>query len=276
MQRYRAVGPPHELETDDRLQIWSQLNLSACLSLPESPIDKGPPLKRLLITLNAQPSSHMNVHPPTGVPSARLESVSFIMNVSTCRRTRLPMNEQGQLAVHARNVNESQTRKVRNTRDNLDRRRDLPWQSHIPVRMMGGDDGEHLSESGLLIGSNERPSASRHIVSGTSSTVLSGDSMSSAKTLKLAETYTPSFESSAPRSEYATHKVDLEELSKLVNASLHIMISDRRPAKAGGIVLSSDEGYPKLAALSPVLFSRGYARVSYTNERNTYQQRMRH
>ncbi len=270
MQRYHAVGPSRELETDDRWQIWSQLNLSASLSLPESPNDKGPPLKRLLITLTGQPSSHMNVKPPTGIPSARLESVNFIMNVSTCRRTRLPMNEQRQLAVCARNVNESQTRKSRNARETLDRRRDLPWQSHIPVRMIGGDEeGGHLSESGLLVGPNERPSAARHVVFGTTSIMRSVDSMSSTKTLKSVEACTPSFESSAPRSEYATHKVDLEELFKIVNASLHIMICDRRAVKAGGIVLSSDEGYPKLAALSPALFSPGYARVSYTAEGNT-------
>ena len=136
--------------------------------------------------------------------------------------------------------------------------------------MIGEDEQrEHLSDWGPLVGSNELPSTSRHIVSGTISTMRALDSMSSTKTLQSAEACTPSFESSTPRSEYATHNVDLEELFKIVNASLNIMICDRRPAKAGGIVLSSDEGYPKLAALSPALFSPGYVRVSYTAERNT-------
>lgn len=157
--------------TDDGLQIWSQLNLNASLSLPENSVDKKPSLRRLLITLTGQPTSHLNVQPPAGIPSARLESVSFTMKLSTCRRTRLPMT----------------------------------------------------------------------------------------------------FKSSTPRFEYSTHKVDLEELFRIVNASLHIMICDRRPAKAGGIILSSDEGYPKLAALSPALFSPGYVRVSYTAECNAQQ-----
>ncbi|KAK0514218.1 hypothetical protein JMJ35_002835 [Cladonia borealis] len=243
-------------------EIWSQLNLNASLSLPESPIDKEPSLKRILITLTGQPSSHMNVQPPAGVPSARLESVSFTMKLSTCRRTRLPMKERKHLAMREGNVNESQTRKPYDGRESLDRRRDLPCRSYILVPMIGEDaQTEHRTKSGPLIGSNELPSASWHTVSGTISTTRSLDSMSATKPLQSAKACTPSFKTSTPHSEYSTHKVDLEELFKIVNASLHIMVCDRRPAKAGGIILSSDEGYPKLAALSPALFSPGYARA---------------
>ena len=166
-------------------------------------------------------------------------------------------------------VNEIQTRKPYDRRESLDQRRDLPCQSHILGRMIGGDEQvEHLSKSGLLVGSNELPWVSRHIVSRTTTTLRSLGGIST-KILQSAEACTLSPESSTSRSEYSTHKVDLEELFKIVNASLHMMICDRRPAKGGGIVLSSDEGYPKLAALSPALFSPGYARVSYTAQRNT-------
>lgn len=272
MQRYCAVGLPRRLDTDYRLQIWSQLNLSASLSLPENQMDKEPSPRTLLITLTSQPSSHTNIQPPAGVPSARLESVSFTMNFSTCRRTRLAMNERKQLAMHERSVNESQTRAPYKSRESLDRRWNLPCQSHILVPMTNEDEqGEHLTESGLLIGSEELPLASRHIVSGTTSIVQSLDSMSSTKTLQSEEAYSLSFESSAPRCKYSTHKIDLDEFFKIVNASLHIMICDRRPAKAGGIILSSDEGYPKLATISPALFSPGYARVSHRAERNISQ-----
>lgn len=265
MQRYCAVGLLRGLDTDDRLQIWSQLNLNASLSLPESPIDKRSSPRTLLITLTGQPSSHTNIQPPAGVPSARLESVSFTMKFSTCRRTRLPIKERKQLMIHEGSVNESQNRIPCESRESLDRRWNLPCQSHMQVRMIDGDEqGEHLTESRLLKGSEQLPSASRHIVSGATSTMQSLDSMSSTETLPSAEACTPSFESSAPHSKYSTHKVDLDELLKIVNASLHIMICDRRPAKAGGIILSNDEGYPKLAALSPALFSPGYARVSCT------------
>ena len=270
MHRYCADGLPRGWDTDDQWQIWSQLSLNASLSLPESPIDKGKSPKKLLITLTGQPSNDTNIQPPAGVPSARLESVSFTMNFSTCRRTRLPSKERKQLIVHEGSINESQNRIPYESRESLDRRWNSPCQSHILVRMIGGNERrEHLSKSDLLIGSEELPLASRHILSGTTSTMQSLDSMSSTKTLQSTEACTPSFESSAPRSEYSTHKVDLGDLFKLVNASLHIMIYDHMPAKARGLVLSSDEGYPKLATLSPALFSPGYARVSYMAECNT-------
>ena len=259
------VGLLLGLDTDDRWQIWSQLNLNASLSLPENPIDKGSFRKTLLITLTGQPSSHTNIQPPAGVPSAQLESVRFTMKFSTCRRTRLPIKEREQLMIHEGSVNESQNRMPYESRESLDRSWNLPCQSHMQVPMSDGDEqGEHLTKSSLLKGSDQLPSALRHIVSRTTSTMQSLDSMSSTKTLKSSEACTPSFESSAPHSKYSTHKVELDELLKIVNASLHIMICDRRPAKARGIILSNDEGYPKLAALSPALFSPGYARVSYT------------
>ena len=271
MQMYCAVGLPRGLYADDRLQIWSQLNLNASLSLPENQTDNGLSAKTLLITLTGQLSSHKTIQPPAGVPSARLESVSFTMKFSTCRRTRLPTKERKQLTMHERSVNKSQSRILYQSRECLDRRWNLACQSHILACMNGGDEQRELiTESDLLIGPVELPLASkREFVSGTTSTVRSLDSTLSTKTSQSAEACTPSFESSAPRSKYSTHNVDLDELFKIVNASLHVMICGHRPAKAGGIVLSSDEGYPKLATLSPVLFAPGYARVSYTVERNT-------
>ena len=176
------------------------------------------------------------------------------------------MKESKQLAMRERIVIE--TREPYDDLESLDRRWNLSCQSHILRPTFGEDEHrEHLSESGPLIGSNELPSALKHVVSETIPTMRSVQSRSSTKTLQPAEACTPSLESSTSRFEYSTHKVDLEELFKIVNASLHVMICDRRPAKAGGIVLSGDEGYPKLAALSPALFSPGYARVSYTAER---------
>ena len=232
-------------------------------------MEKEPSVKRILITLAGQPSSHMNVQPPASVPSARLESVSFTMKLSTCRRTRLPIKERKQLAMREGNVNGSQSWEPCDDREKLYSLRDMPCQSHILVPMIGEDEQtEHLSESGPMVGSKDLPSASWHTVSGMTSTMRFVQSMSPTKTLQPAEGCKPSPESSTSRFKYSTHKVDLEELFKIVNASLHVMICDRRPAKAGGIVLSGDEGYPKLAALSPALFSPGYARVSCTAERN--------
>ena len=60
---------------------------------------------------------------------------------------------------------------------------------------------------------------------------------------------------------YATHQVKLEVLVKLLDFSFRRMISDYRLVRPGGIVLSSDAGCPKLAAISPALFSPGYVKV---------------
>ena len=43
--------------------------------------------------------------------------------------------------------------------------------------------------------------------------------------------------------------------------SFRRIISDYKLVRPGGIVLSSDAGCPKLAAISPVLFSPGYVKV---------------
>ena len=60
---------------------------------------------------------------------------------------------------------------------------------------------------------------------------------------------------------YATQEVNLEILVQMMNSSLQTMMSGNKPVRPGGIVLSSDAGYPKLAAISPDLFSPGYVKV---------------
>ena len=65
---------------------------------------------------------------------------------------------------------------------------------------------------------------------------------------------------------YAIHEVKLESLVKLVDSSFRRMISDYKLGRPGGIVLSSDAGCPKLAAISPVLFSPGYVKVQSVTE----------
>ena len=60
---------------------------------------------------------------------------------------------------------------------------------------------------------------------------------------------------------HATQDVTLEALVQMVDSSLRRMMSDKKPGRPGGIVLSSDAGHPKLAAISPDLFSPGYVKV---------------
>ena len=60
---------------------------------------------------------------------------------------------------------------------------------------------------------------------------------------------------------YTVQEVELGTLVQLVDSSLRRMLSDYQPIRSGGIVLSSDDGFLKLAAISPPLFSPGYAKV---------------
>lgn len=60
---------------------------------------------------------------------------------------------------------------------------------------------------------------------------------------------------------YTVQEVELDSLVQLVDSSLRRMLSDYQPIRSGGIVLSSDDGFLKLAAISPLLFSPGYAKV---------------
>ena len=60
---------------------------------------------------------------------------------------------------------------------------------------------------------------------------------------------------------YTVQEVELETLVQLVDSSLRRMLSDYQPIRSGGIVLSSDDGFLKLAAISPPLFSPGYVKV---------------
>ena len=60
---------------------------------------------------------------------------------------------------------------------------------------------------------------------------------------------------------YAIQEVKFETLVQLVDNSLRRMMSDCKVVRPGGVVLSSDAGCPKLAAISPALFSPGYVKV---------------
>ena len=62
---------------------------------------------------------------------------------------------------------------------------------------------------------------------------------------------------------HATQDVTLEALVQMVDSSLRRMISDNKPGRPGGIVLSNDAGHPKLSAISPDLFSPGYIKVKH-------------
>lgn len=102
-----------------------------------------------------------------------------------------------------------------------------------------------------------------HYYTPQTSSVLSNDSSPvSSQASVSSNTYSTCFlDTSETSHEYAVQEVKLEILVQLVDCSLRRMLSDYKLARPGGVVLSSDAGSPKLAAISPALFSLGYVKV---------------
>ena len=92
----------------------------------------------------------------------------------------------------------------------------------------------------------------------------SQDSISSSDTPVSTTDRPPSLCANISPQDYAVHEVKFEEVLKVLGASLHTTISGRMRGSIRGPVMSNDTGYPKLAEISPALFSPGYAEVSGT------------
>lgn len=151
---------------------------------------------------------------------------------STCRRTRTVSREQ--VAVSGSGIQHTLA-----STDSIDNR--LRRRCYSPFSIPGGSQDVHDIRTDayapwILGGSSVEPSP-----------VSSQGSVS--------------YSSSPPRYRYATHDIKLEILVQVMDASLRRMMSDYRPVRPGGVLLSSDAGFPKLAAISPALFSPGYVKV---------------
>lgn len=257
------------------MQIWSQLCLKASLSLPgsgyhtsddasDSILDQS---NSVSISLTRQTSSQNITCPPDGVPIACLEVIDLTMHFSACRRRRIPLHE----ARLGRAIGSAAIDKSLGDEDLLesgglpmlshelartnveDRGSAWPWEPNFPVK--AADDSLGLSAS----------------VSTETSRANSQNTISSKSSLSSAIESQRSVRSYSTPYCYAKNEVRFEDLVKVIDAALHTMISDHMPARYGGkggrqtkyvpIVLSNDEGYPKLAAISPALFSTGYHEV---------------
>jgi len=240
-------------------QIWTQLCLDASLSLFRSNTSTTDHPDTISISLTRQALSENDTNPPSGVPAACVESINLVMQFSACRRCRVPFKNAG---------NDPQSRKVLEQRAPTDRHltydrprelQDLPTlsQERPKLDVAADDDNRSLASSSTIRTATSPPS--------------SQNSISSIPSLSSATDGLHSFRSTATRYVYATHEVHFKDLVKIVDASLQTMISDHTPTKYSGnrgrqpkdvpIVLSSDEGRPKLAAISPALFSPGYLDV---------------
>ena len=220
--------------TDCATQLWSQLCLDASLTIINS--------NKFLISLSTQSSSNAYIRPPRWVSSMCIQDIDMSFHFSTCRRTRIafraPVTVFGGCIQHT-------LASTTITEGHLDRR------YHSPLSSLGRpqDTLTDKSTPWTLYGSSV----------GTSP-VSSQDSISS-------NTHsTSSLGAPTTRHRYATQEVKVETLVQIVDSSLRRIISDNKPVRSGGIVLSSDAGCPKLATISPALFSPGYIKVRPINE----------
>lgn len=213
--------------TDCATQIWSQLCLDVSLTMTDS--------NKLLISLSAQSSTNADIRPPRCVPSTCLEEIGMTFHFSTCRRTRTV--SRAQVAVSGSGIQHAFASTTA-----IDER--LRRRYHSPLSSPGEPQGVH----------DIRTDAYAPWISAGSSLDPSPVSSQGSVSSNTSST-------SPPRYRYATQEVKLEVLVQVMDSSLRRMMSDYKPARPGGVVLSSDAGCPKLAAISPALFSPGYAKV---------------
>lgn len=218
--------------TDCATQLWSQLCLDASLTIHGS--------NKLLISLSAQSSSNADVRPPKYAPSACLEDLGMTFHFSTCRRTRSVSRAQVALPGSGIQHTFASTTPVDG---NLDR------HYYSPLSSPGGSKGV----LDILTDGHAR------WILGASSVATSPVSSQSSVSFSMCDE--SSLDTPTTRHRYATQEVKLEILVQLMDFSLRRMISDYRPVRTGGVILSSDAGCPKLAAISPALFSPGYVKA---------------
>lgn len=246
-------------------QIWSQLRLDASLSISGIDIEGGEGRgyqDGYLLDLIRKHDA--NVDAPGDFPSACLESIRLVFRFSTCRRTRVLPNTQRLVKVAGHDVGQTGMLNINATNDHLD--------SHLDsAQLLQAWPREHINAPGQ---ENHRQTGS---LPDTES--LSWDESyfpTTAAWLATSQTkvspnpsqssMTGSLHSSRPSSEksiFIIHEATFENVVNLLNASLSLLICDRRNAKRRGVILSSDSGFSRLVAISPVFFSPGYLEVQF-------------
>lgn len=219
--------------TDCGTQLWSQLCLDASLTINDS--------NKFLISLSAHASSNANIIPPSHIPSMCLEDIGMTFHFSSCRRTRYA--SKAQAALSGSGGQHSWALPTGSDDEHLDR----PCFSTFP------SPGGPQSISDTLA---DKCAPWIPVASSIRTSPLSSQGSVSSDTHN-----TPSHNTSPTSHKYAIHEVKFETLVKLVDSSLRRTISDCKLVRQGGIVLSSDVGSPKLATISPTLFSPGYVKV---------------
>lgn len=219
--------------TDCGTQLWSQLCLDASLTINDS--------NKFLISLSAHASTNANIIPTSHIPSMCLEDIGITFHFSSCRRTRQASKAQG--ALSGSGVQPSWVLPTGSDDEHLDR----PLFSTFP------SPGGSQSSSDTL--------ADKYAPWIPIASSIRASPLSSQGSVPSNTHNTPSHNNSPISDIYVIQEIKFETLIKLVNSSLRRMISDCKMVRQGGIVLSNDDGYPKLATISPTLFSPGYVKV---------------
>ena len=214
------------------MQLWSQLCLDASLTINGS--------NRLLISLSVRSSNSAMTRPPICVQSACLTEIRMTFQFSKCRRTKPPLRAQvavsGNGGLH-----------------------DLV-STHPLDENPGRGHSSHLSSQEGSQGVPDNPAERCDLRFPRTSSV--GTSPESSQDSVSSNTHwVHTLDNLTTCRSYTVQEVELETLVQLVDSSVRRMLSDYQPIRSGGIVLSSDDGFLKLAAISPLLFSPGYAKV---------------
>lgn len=195
---------------------------------------------KFLISLSAHSSSNADIRPPSHIPSVCLEDIGMTFHFSSCRRIRHA--SKAQLALSGSGVHH-----IWATTNPVDEHLDRPCYS--PISSPAGAQGV----------SDTRMDGCAPWILVASSV---GTSPASSQGSVLSNTYsTSSQDAQTTGHRYAIQDVKLETLVRLVDSTLRRMMSDYKPVRQGGIILSSDAGFAKLAIISPALFSPGYVKV---------------
>ena len=215
--------------TDYATQLWSQLCLDASLTVNDPNL--------LYVSLSSRSSSNADIRAPSWTPSTCIEKIGLSFHFSTCRRTRNALRAPV-------TVSESGTQLTFPLTEPIDDH--LGRCYHSPLSLLGGSQDTLMERRTPL--SFPTSSVGASPVNSQGSVLSNSHSTSSLDAPTILRTY-------------ATQEVNIEILVQMVDSSLRRMMSDNKPVRSGGIVLSSDAGCPKLAAISPALFSPGYIKV---------------
>ena len=235
------------------------------LSLPGSEVNAQHSTHQLVVSLTGQPSGDASAKPPESIPFLCLESIHLILEFSSCRRCRISSKAQHQGIAPEDDLEGTQAGENYFTQVEMDQHSDSMWPSLGPQFTNSQGRGLGLPWTSILSRNQyEHPRASSSSRSIVISPIDSQDSISSSETLISTTDRPPSLCTRIFPQNYAVHEVKFEEVLKVLDASLHTMICGHMRGSVGGPVMSNDTGYPKLAEISPALFSPGYAEVSGT------------